>query len=85
MTASHKCPRTLDVDVVGAGDINDDLQCFRELVQPAVDDDADIEPGDPPPVEATELPALQYAAIRTDVCNTCEAEDPPPHKRRQPK
>jgi len=84
-TAGRKCPRTLDVDVVAAGDVDDDdLQRIREQVQPAVHGDADVEPDDPP-VEETELPALEHVAIRTDVCDTCGAEDPPPRKRRQPK
>jgi len=73
-TDGHKHSRTLEVDVVAAGDVDDDvLQCIQERVQPAVNGDADVEP-DNPLVEETELPALEHMVIRNDICDTCGAE-----------
>ena len=87
-----KRPRTLDVDVVAVGDTGDgDLERVRTLIQPvdntqASDVEQDIEPDDLPATAVdTELPALVRVDIRTDVCDACGSEEPPPCKRRLPK
>ena len=90
-TGGRKRPRTLDVDVVAAGDTGDgDVERVRTLIQPnltqASDVDQDIEPHDLPATAVdTELPALERVDIRTDVCDACGSEEPPPCKRRLPK
>ena len=83
-TGGRKRPRTLDVDVVAAGDTGDgDVERVRTLIQPvdntqASDVEQDIEPDDLPATAVdTELPALERVDIHTDVCS----EEPPPRKR----
>ena len=77
-TSGRKRPRTDDVDVIPAGDINDDE---LQQLQSAVAATADVESRSPPPPPATATTDANATTATDSRCAECGMEEPPTNIR----